>query len=311
MSSRSSSWLKCLGLTVLLLGVVVMGLSGHPAWGTTEFTCETGQSCSACHEDPEGGGTLTSAGRKFMDAGYVWGGEASVASLKPIVRLVVGFLHILAAVVWFGAIFYIHLFIKPSSLTGGLPRAERILGWVCILVVAGTGALLTVLRVHSLETFWTTTFGIIWLVKVGLFLMMLGIAALVTTRLNKLMRAAREAGEPSISDGKQGRPVHFVYGGHLYDASESNQWAEGVHMGRHHAGTDLTEAMADAPHDTGVLERVGKLGPAPSLDTAKTSGPARAFVVLAYVILFFVLAILFCVAYWNWGPPLLSPSILL
>ncbi len=42
MSSRPSSWLKCLGLTTLLLGVVVMGLSGHPAWGTTEFTCETG-----------------------------------------------------------------------------------------------------------------------------------------------------------------------------------------------------------------------------------------------------------------------------
>jgi predicted heme/steroid binding protein len=212
-------------------------------------------------------------------------------------------------VVWFGAIFYIHLFIKPSSLTGGLPRAERILGWVCILVVASTGALLTVLRVHSLETFWTTTFGIIWLVKVGLFLMMLGIAALVTTRLNKLMRAARKAGEPSISDGKQGRPVHFVYGGQLYDASESNKWAEGVHMGRHHAGTDLTEAMADAPHDTGVLARVGKVGPAPSLGAAKTSGPARAFVGLAYVILFFMLAILFCVAYWNWGPPLLSPPI--
>ncbi len=86
--------------------------------------------------------------------------------------------------------------------------------------------------------------------------MMLGIAAVVTTGLNKLMRAAREAAEASISDGKQGRPVHFVYGGHLYDASESNQWAEGVHMGRHHAGADLSAAMADAPHDTGVLARV-------------------------------------------------------
>jgi predicted heme/steroid binding protein len=309
MSSRPSSWLRLLGLTVLLLGVVVPGLGGHPAWGTIEFTCETGQSCSVCHEDPEGGGTLTSAGRKFMDAGYVWGGEASLASLKLVVRLVMGFLHILAAVVWFGAIFYIHLFVKPSSLMGGLPRAERILGWVCILVVAGTGALLTVLRVHSLKTFWTTTFGIIWLVKVGLFLMMVGIAALVTTRLNKLMRAAREAGEPSISDGKEGRPTQFVYNGHLYDASESKLWAGGAHVGRHYAGADLSAAMADAPHDTGVLERVRKVGPPPSPGTAKTSGAARAFVVLAYVILFFMLAILFCVAYWNWGPPLLSASV--
>lgn len=34
-------------------------------WATTEYTCLTGKSCSFCHENPNGGGILTSEGEDY------------------------------------------------------------------------------------------------------------------------------------------------------------------------------------------------------------------------------------------------------
>lgn len=297
-----------LSLRILIIACLVV-LSCEGVWATTEFTCQTGQSCSVCHEDPEGGSTLTPKGQGFLEAGYSWDEEAMPSAWRHLVRLVVGFFHVVAAVMWFGAIFYVHLFIRPSSLTRGLPRRERVLGWVCIIVVAGTGTVLTLLRVHSLETFWTTTFGIVWLVKVGLFLVMLGIAAVTTTILHRRMvKAYEEAGKDplALADGKEGRPAHIVFQGQLYDVSRSTLWTKGVHMGRHSAGADLTGAMADAPHGDEVLDRVNKLGKAVGRQRQGLPRASRIFVILSYVVLGCMLAILLCVAYWSWGPALVS-----
>ena len=276
------------------------------ARATTEFTCETGQSCGTCHEDPQGGSTLTLEGERFRAAGYVMDEESRLSLWKTVFRFSMGFLHILAVIVWFGTIFYVHLFIKPRSLTSGLPRGEVLLGRACIVTVTVTGVILTVMRVPSLRMLWATTFGIVWIVKVSLFVVMVAIAAVATTWLNRRMREGqRELSEapPLAADAKEGGPAHLIFQGELYDVSESKLWAKGTHMGRHYAGSDLTEAMADAPHGPEVLERVKKLGPAPALKNKTASQAVRTFVVLAYVVLGVMLAILLCVAYWNWGPP--------
>jgi predicted heme/steroid binding protein len=42
----------------------------------------------------------------------------------------------------------------------------------------------------------------------------------------------------------------------------SFQWQKGIHQIQHLAGTDLTEALKDAPHGAGLLDKfpvVGKL----------------------------------------------------
>ncbi|MBW1744285.1 MAG: CopD family protein, partial [Deltaproteobacteria bacterium] len=179
-------------------------------------------------------------------------------------------------------------------------------GRTCIVTVAVTGVILTVMRVPSLRTLWTTTFGIVWIVKISLFVVMVAIAAIATTWLNRRMREAQsELTEASLSpaDGKNGRPANLIFEGELYDISESKLWAKGIHMGRHYAGSDLTEAIADAPHGPEVLERVKKLGPAPAFKKETVSHAPRIFVVLAYAVLGVMLAILLCVSYWNWGPP--------
>jgi len=99
---------------------------------------------------------------------------------------------------------------------------------------------------------------------------------------------------------------YFVFDNEFFDVSDSKMWRSGVHMGRHYAGTDLSSAMADAPHGTEVFERVTKIGSASFQDVEKRTPAATAFIFMAYFILFCMLIILFCVAYWNWGPSIIT-----
>jgi len=48
--------------------------------------------------------------------------------------------------------------------------------------------------------------------------------------------------------------------GKVYDASGSDLWRDGEHMGLHEAGKDITEELEIAPHREEVLERVKLVG---------------------------------------------------
>ncbi len=61
-------------------------------------------------------------------------------------------------------------------------------------------------------------------------------------------------------DGKSGKPVYVAFKGKIYDVSESPLWKTGKHQGRHHAGTDLTEEIANAPHAEEVLTKFPVVG---------------------------------------------------
>ncbi len=79
------------------------------------------------------------------------------------------------------------------------------------------------------------------------------------------------------NDGKEGRPAYVAYQGKVYDVSGSKMWRGGVHVRRHNAGQDLTEALSAAPHDASVFERVtlvGELAPAPPQEAAEEEIPA-------------------------------------
>jgi hydroxylamine dehydrogenase len=75
---------------------------------------------------------------------------------------------------------------------------------------------------------------------------------------------------------------------------------------RHFADTDLTEALAKAPHGPEVLERVKDLGPAQEKKSAEVDRVLKLFVGLAYFVLFCVFIVLLCVAWWKWGPPIVE-----
>jgi predicted heme/steroid binding protein/uncharacterized membrane protein len=61
-------------------------------------------------------------------------------------------------------------------------------------------------------------------------------------------------------DGKDGKPVYIVHQGRVFDVSQSKLWKGGLHMKRHHAGTDLTTDFGGAPHGTEVFERYPQVG---------------------------------------------------
>ena len=62
------------------------------------------------------------------------------------------------------------------------------------------------------------------------------------------------------NEGSQGKPAFVAVNGEVYDLSASPVWKNGEHMGEHHAGCDLTEALERAPHGIEMLERYQKVG---------------------------------------------------
>jgi predicted heme/steroid binding protein len=67
-------------------------------------------------------------------------------------------------------------------------------------------------------------------------------------------------GELARFDGREGSPVYVAYDSLVYDLSESFTWRRGRHHAEHLAGTDLTEALAGAPHGASLLGRFPVVG---------------------------------------------------
>jgi len=246
------------------------------------------------------------AGESFLADGYRLSRELKRAWGPRLARLAVGLVHIASAFIWFGTIFYVHLMIGPRSLSSGLPKAEMRLGRLAVAATGLSGLALTLWRIKGLEELWTTTFGLVWLVKVGLFAVMVLIAVVTTTTVNR--RLGQGPGEgwngTAPADGREGRPAHLKVEEVWYDVSQSPLWPEGLHMARHRAGQDLTAELAGAPHGPEVLAKLPRLDPVPeSRPRAERPvvGLFRALVVAATVC---AGLILLCLAYWRWGPPL-------
>jgi predicted heme/steroid binding protein/uncharacterized membrane protein len=75
---------------------------------------------------------------------------------------------------------------------------------------------------------------------------------------DELKEFSRE--ELSKFNGENGQPVYIGHDGKVYDVTGSNLWKTGSHMRRHQSGTDLTEDLEAAPHDSEVLERYPQVG---------------------------------------------------
>jgi predicted heme/steroid binding protein/uncharacterized membrane protein len=301
-------------MKIVSLLILLLSLSWHPApcGATEEYATQTGKSCAACHLDPAGGGELTGTGREFAASRAAESQAVRMTLTARTVRFVAGYLHLLTAIMWFGTILYVHLVLKPAYAAGGLPRGEVRVGLVSMAVMGVTGLLLTHFRVSSLDTLLHTRFGILLMVKVSLYLVMVLSALYVVTVIGpKLKRQRRETGELAAGaeltpdqlagfDGKEGRRAYFGYQGKVYDASASRLWKQGVHMGRHNAGQDLTEALNLAPHGSDKMEELPEVGTLIPAAPGKAPLHERVFFFMAYMNLTMVFLIVLVIALWRW-----------
>jgi len=309
----------CTLFLIVLLGTV---LWTSDVWAWPDYAQQTGQPCSTCHVRPEGGAELNAVGLAYAQSGYVWPVPEDVevsapSNLSRTVKLIAGYIHLVLAVIWFGSVFYIHLVVRPQQLTTGVPRREGIIGWIGIVVMLVTGLILTIFRYLETGSVFTGTFGTVFIIKLVLATMVAVVAIVATVVLSpRMRRRLREAATAppfaggttpqtlSSFDGKEGNKAIVAVGGKLFDVTGSRFWRDGLHLRRHQAGQDLTEALKDAPHGPEMLERVqfvGELGEAGAAVTPQRAPERRIFVALTYVVLALMLGILLCVAWWKWG----------
>ena len=320
MGSRSRLLVTLCGW--ILIAAFLAILSRSSVLATVDYARQTGQPCSTCHTRPEGGGELTPVGVAYARGGYQWPVPEGLEVYTPsnwarTLRLIVGYLHVAVTAVWFGTIFYIHIVVKPQQLTTGIPRTEGFIGWISIAVVLVTGIGLTIFRYLETGSVFTGTFGTVFIIKLAQFALMVILAFIATVFLSRRLRQQKRPVQAPPSapgevtpetlpalDGKDGSRAVVAVEGRLYDVSESRLWRDGVHVKKHRAGQDLTEALKGAPHGAEVLDRmpaIGELGAAPAKAGPRRPPAMRIFIAFAYTNLVLLFGILLCVAWWKWG----------
>ena len=309
-------------LTSIVLLIAFILLCACSASAREEYARKTGKGCIFCHEEKTGGGIKT-AGIAYIKNGYQYpiplfiiekAAKVQSAFHKNL-RFIIGYLHILAAFILVGAIFYIHIFIKPSQITGGIPKGERILGLSCLITLTITGVYLTWFRIDRFGHFFDNQFGRVLFIKILLFTLMLLFALTAVTfihrQMGKELKAAETKPDPGKItfenlknfDGSSENPAYVVHDKKIYDVTESLKWKNGRHFGKHSAGTDLTEAIKGAPHGPEVLEKVKFVGQMPDTQKQpeKMSKTRKLFVFMAYSNMVIILFIIFCIGVWRWG----------
>jgi predicted heme/steroid binding protein/uncharacterized membrane protein len=295
-------------LIILSLFVIVLPSLCH---ATPEYAGKTGLNCTACHVDGTGG-KLTKGGEDFREDLRAKGLYRPLSTIQKVVRLMIGYLHLLTAIAWFGTIFYVHILLKPAYAAKGLPRGELILGWSGIIILSITGVLLTISRIPSWEMFYATRFGILLSVKIILFMIMVTSAFIVTFVIGPKIRKKKAHPPPQKKDkltlgdlqhfdGKENRPVYFAYKGKIYDVSSSKLWKGGTHLKKHHAGNDLTDILKTAPHEEDKILKMPEVGELLPMG-AQVEKPTfeKVFYFMAYMNLIFVFLITLIIALWRW-----------
>lgn len=299
-------------IPAFLIATLLILLSPSLLSATPEYAKQTGSECIVCHVDVIGGGKLTAAGGKFLDDLKAKGQYRKLSPTQHVVRLIIGYLHTITAIVWFGTIMYVHILLKPAYASKGLPKGELRLGWISMILILITGTLLTIARMPSIEAFCTTRFGILLSIKIFLFLLMLTSAVIVTIYIGPKLRKQKSITVPLDTgfctpdglcqfDGKDGRPAYIAYKGTIYDVSGSKLWKDGSHLTKHAAGNDLTVMLKNAPHgEEKVLAMpvAGKL--AATGEKPLQPFHVRLFFFFAYMNLALVFVIVFVISLWRW-----------
>ncbi len=297
----------------LYLILTLLSLIALPSlsFSTPEYAEQTRFDCKGCHVDGTGG-KLTHAGEDFKEDLKTKGLYRPLNPIQKGVRLIIGYLHLLTAIAWFGTILYVHILLKPAYAAKGLPRGELILGWLGMILLTITGIFLTLSRIPTFKLLYTTRFGILLSIKILLFLIMAITAAVVTFVIGPKIKKRKATISTQLGDrltledlshfdGSENRPAYFAYKGKVYDVGSSKFWKGGTHFRKHAAGADLTDILNTAPHGEEKVLQMPVVAELVPLET-KVEKPAheKVFYFMAYMNLIFVFLITFIIALWRW-----------
>lgn len=295
-------------ILLVLLAALFLPVNG---FCTPEYAGQTGKICSDCHVDPTGGGKLTKEGEAFKDSLRIKGQYRVLNPAQRVIRFIIGYLHTITAIVWFGTILYVHIVLKPAYAAGGLPRGELMIGWGSIIIMAVTGTLLSIARVPSWHMLFHTRFGILLTIKVMLFLVMVSTAVFVTFVIGPKLRKKKQCDitncpqdlnpeQLSQFDGNEGRPAYVAYMGTIYDVSASRLWKDGSHFKKHSAGLDMTDVLKTAPHKEDKIFSMPVIGRLVAQPKQKKPLQMRIFYFFAYMNLVLIFSIVFIISLWRW-----------
>jgi predicted heme/steroid binding protein len=235
----------------------------------------------------------------------------SKSTISKAIQLIVGYIHMITAFMWFGTILYVHLVLKPAYASKGLPRGEVRVGFVSMGLMAITGSILTYYKIPSLDLLVSSRFGILLLIKISIFTVMVISAMFAVLVIGPRLKKKKavpltDSGDMTLQelsgfDGENGRPAYIAFKGNIYDVDKSKLWKNGSHMKRHQAGTDLTDILSQAPHGEDKVLAMPEIG---HLSAGKAS-PAdeihkKVFYYMAYMNLGFVFVIVLILALWRW-----------
>jgi predicted heme/steroid binding protein/uncharacterized membrane protein len=304
--------LALLSITLFISPSYFLLITPPLSFATPEYARQTGLECKECHIDTIGGGSLTDFGKRFLDDIKAKGQYLSLSFMQHLIRLVIGYIHMLSAIVWFGTIMYVHVLLKPAYASKGLPKGELRLGWISMIAILITGIFLTIARMPSWHSFISTRFGILLSIKIVLYLFMLFSAVTVTVYIGPRLKRRVATPAPPLSgsialddlrqfDGKEGRPAYMAYKGIIYDVTKSRLWKNGTHVMKHGAGNDLTDSLQNAPHGEDKILSLPQVGKLLAVGE-KIARPFHEslFYFFAYMNLCLVFVITFVIALWRW-----------
>ena len=289
----------------------IVALLSSKGEATPDHAEKTRQGCVVCHVSDDNG-TLSDVGLAYLFSGFQWppkGKEVAILDLgwaKPLI----GFLHLLASIAWFGTIIYVHLILKPAYALRGLPKSEVRLGISSIVVIGITGTLLTLSKINDFQVLLETTWGALLTVKMAFYFFLMLAAIFIVGFLGPRLKTRQGEAPPDKGyftpsslckhDGKDGRKAYIAHQGKVYDTSVSSRWKGGEHF-KHLAGEDLTDSLDRAPHSEEMLLRLDEIGELRNEEATGMTIHQKVFYFMAYLNLVIVFVVILVIALWRWG----------
>lgn len=283
-------------IAVALLALTPL-LAGE-ARATQIFADQTGKNCGYCHIGRPDNLEFTADGNLFVQNYYQLPNTANGkpksglgAALERKIRHLLLAVHAAAAVALAGAAIFLGFVPRPLTREDISPTERKFI-WTSMGLAIGCGALLVPFVYVPGNDFWHSTYGTFLGLKIVLtnMLVLLMTIRLIVARQTAGRRKEAEAllavpdfsrfkafspGDLKHFNGRKGRRALIAFKGKVYDVTEARHWNNGLHLNKHSAGTDLTAAIAAAPHGEAVLHAAKEVGTYDPSLTASGSGELR------------------------------------